>query len=157
MVKKSFTLFLVILLVFTFFTGCSKKEDVYSEVTEKSNLDYVYDSVKLFIRTKDKKLSVIKDEENNLITIVDNSITEKFINHQILAIKVNGYKNTKYKWDQDNKYLINNIANYKNAMNCLGYKVNFALLRCNNETNEKYYYAINGNVKYDKLFESIYS
>lgn len=153
LIKRSFTLSLIILLVFTLFTGCSTKEDSYLETTEKSHLDYVYDSVKLFIRTKDKNLSVIKDEENDLITIIDNSIAEQFINHQILAIKLNGYKEIKYKWDQDNSYLIDSIENYKNAMDHLGYKINFVLLRGNNETS----YAINGKVIYDKLFKSIYS
>lgn len=155
LIKRSFALLSIILLTISLLIGCSKKENNDLGVKNESDLNYVYNSVKLFIKNDDKNLYVIKDEKSNLITIVDNSITKKFIDHQSLAIKLNGYKETKSKWDQDNSSLIGRIESYKHAMDLLGYKVNFGLLRYDKETNEKYYYAINGSIIYDKLFESI--
>lgn len=155
LIKKSFALLFIILLTISLLIGCRKEENNDSLIKDKSDLNYAYNSVKLFVQNEDKNLYVTKDEKNNLITIVDNSITKGFIEHQRLAIKLNGYKEIRHKWDVYNNALIDRIENYKYAMDILGYEVNFSLLRCDKDTNENYYYCVNGNVIYDRLFELI--
>lgn len=154
MIKRLTILISMISLIYVL-AGCSIEESEHNKMLEGSDLDYIYESIQLFIKDQDKDLTIIKDNDSNLLTIVDSSITPKFISSQRTAIKLNGYKAIKYKWDQENKLLLSKISNYKKAMNTLGYDFNIALLRCDKDLSKKYYYALNEEIVYDNLFDNI--
>ena len=152
MSKRLFIVSIVLVVLFGA-VGCSNNIVDYKKAEQEEQQSSK--SVELFVKSKGYNFNIIKYEDDKTVELIDNTITDSFIDNQSLSVKWNGYNSVKRKWDQKNKLLLEDIYEYRQAMKTMGYDINIKVLRCNGDSSQKYFCAVNGDVKYDNLFEYI--